>query len=101
MKEIGKITKYQHVTSQVQKLWNVKGTVIPVIVGTLETISEELENHLKTIDIPIVISCLQNAALLGTVFILRRVPGISESMAYLSDIQAFFSLHAMVMLYPK
>ena len=57
VKEIGKITKYQHMILQVHKLWNVKSTVIPVVVGTLETVSEELENHLKTIDIPIVISC--------------------------------------------
>ena len=35
------------------------------------TVREELENHLKTTRIPIVISCLQKAALLSTAFILR------------------------------
>ena len=62
-----------------QKLWNVKATVIPIVVGALGTVSEELEDHLKTIAIPIVISCLQTAALIGTDFMLRRVLGISES----------------------
>ena len=62
-----------------QKLWNVKATVIPIVVGALGTVSEELENHLKTIAIPIVIGCLQTAALIGTDFMLRRVLGISES----------------------
>ena len=60
-------------------MWDVKATVIPILVGVLGTVSEELENHLKTIGIPIVISCLQKTALLGTAFILRRVLGISES----------------------
>ena len=43
------------------------------------TVREELENHLKTTGIPIVISCLQKAASLGTAFILRGgVLGILE-----------------------
>ena len=62
-----------------QKLWDVKATVIHIVAGALGTVGEELENHLKTIGIPIVISCLQKAALLGTTFILRRVLDISES----------------------
>ena len=60
-------------------LWNVKATVIPVVAGALGAVSEELMNHLKNNGIPIVISCLQKAALLGTTFIFRRVLGISES----------------------
>ena len=35
------------------------------------TVREELENHFKTTRIPIVVSCLQKAALLSTAFILR------------------------------
>ena len=35
-----------------QKLWDVKATVIPIVVGTLGTVSEELEkpskNHCNT-----------------------------------------------------
>ena len=74
-KELGN-TKYQDLRLKVQKLWDVKATVIPIVVGTLGTVSEELENHLKTTAIPIVISCLQKAALLGTAFI-RMVLNIS------------------------
>ena len=71
-------------------MWDVKSTVIPTVVGALETVNDELENHLKTIRIPIVISCLKKAALLGTTFILRRVLDILES-GKLSDVKAFFS----------
>ena len=59
VKELGKITKYQDLRLQVQQLWDVKAKVIPIVVGTLGTVCEELENHLKTIGIPIVIGCLQ------------------------------------------
>ena len=79
VKELEKISKYQDLRLQVQKLWDIKATVIPIVVGAFGTVSEELENHLKTIGIPIVISCLQKAALQGTAFILRRVLDISES----------------------
>ena len=79
VKDLEKITKYQDFRLQVQKLRDVKARVILIVAGALGTVSEELENHLKTIGIPIVISCLQKAALLGTAFILIRVLGISES----------------------
>ena len=64
---------------QNQKLWDVKATVIPIAVGALGTVSEEIENHLNIVWIPIVLSCLQKAALLGTAFILKRVLEISEN----------------------
>ena len=79
VKELEKITKYQDIRLRVQKLWDVNATVIPIVVGALGTVSEELESHLKAIGIPIVVSCLHKAALLGTAFILRRVLDISES----------------------
>ena len=53
--------------------------IIPILVGALGAVSEELKNHLKIIVIPIVLSCLQKAALLGTASILRRILDISES----------------------
>ena len=73
-----KITKYQDLRLQLQKLWDVKATVIPTVVGSLRMTSEELENHLKSIGIPIVVSSLQRTPLLETAFILRSVLGISE-----------------------
>ena len=60
-------------------MWGVKVTFILIVADALGTVCEEVENHLKTIGIPIVISYLQKAVLLGTAFILRRVLGISDS----------------------
>ena len=62
-----------------QELRDIKATAIPIAVGALETVSEELENHLKNIGILIVVTCLQKAALLVPAFIFMRVLGISES----------------------
>ena len=58
VKELKKITKYQDLRSQVQKLQDVKATVTPIVTGALGTVSEEVENHLKITGIPIVVSCL-------------------------------------------
>ena len=79
MKELEKITKYQDFQLHVQKLWDVKVAVILIVVGALETVTEELENHLKTIEISIFRGCLLKVALLGAAFIPRRVLNISES----------------------
>ena len=73
MNELEEIAKYQDSKLQMQKLWNVKATVITVAVNTSATLTEKLENHLKTVGIPIVISCL-----LRECSIARRVFGISE-----------------------
>ena len=48
VKELEKISKYQGLRLQVQRLWDVKATVIPVVTGDLGTVSEQLENHLNT-----------------------------------------------------
>ena len=47
VKELEEITKYQDLRLQVQKLWDVKATGIPIVVGVLGTASEKLGNHLK------------------------------------------------------
>ena len=58
------------------------------------TVSEELENQLKTIGIPIIISCLHKVALVGTAFILRRVLVISEVVN--SQMSRHFSHHIVM-----
>ena len=75
MKELGKITRTRMPGLAI--IGAVKTTVITVVIGALvDTVTEELENHLKAIVIPIVICFLQKAALLGITFIFWRVLGI-------------------------
>ena len=74
MKELGKITRTR--MPGLAFTGAVKATVILVVIDALDTVSEELENHLKAIVIPIVICFLQKAPLLGITFIFWRVLGI-------------------------
>jgi hypothetical protein len=39
-KEAKKILKYEDLTIEIQRMWNVKTNVIPVIIGTTGTISK-------------------------------------------------------------
>ena len=59
MKESEKMDKYQDLARELKKLWNMKVTVIPIIIGALSTVSkrlvqglEDLENKKTTRDHP-------------------------------------------------
>ena len=74
IKEQEKIDKYQDLKIELQKVWNVKVVVIPVVIGALGTM---LKNHyINQIDNPVDIISIQKTAILGTAYILRRVLGI-------------------------
>ena len=57
----------------IQKLWNEKADVVPIIIDTLFTTKKNLEKQMNKLNIPIAIPCLLKATLLGTVFVLRRL----------------------------
>jgi hypothetical protein len=72
-KEVEKITKYQDLKIEVERLWQKKAAVVPVVIGALGAIPRDLEKHLKTLGLDrISPSQLQKAALLGTAHILRK-----------------------------
>jgi hypothetical protein len=54
-------------------MWNVKATVIPVIIGATGTISKSLRQYLSNIPGKHEIEALQKTAILGTAHILRKV----------------------------
>ena len=47
-KEAEKILKYKDLTIEIQRMWNVKLNVIPVIIGATGTILKSLENTRAT-----------------------------------------------------
>ena len=72
-KELEKITRYQDLKIEVQRLWRKPAVVVPVVIGTLGAIPKNLGQHLEHLNIDkISISHLQKAALLGSAHILRR-----------------------------
>ena len=46
-KEVEKITKYHDLKNEVDRLWEKKTTVVPVVIGALEAIPRDLVKHLK------------------------------------------------------
>ena len=50
-KEKDKIEKYQDLGRELQKIWNVKVKIIPLVVGSLGAIPKQFGNRLKQIGI--------------------------------------------------
>ena len=72
-KEKDKIEKYQDLGRELQKIWNVKVKIIPLVVGTLGAIPQQLGNRLKEIGIAVRTAQVQKTVLLRTARILRKV----------------------------
>ena len=56
-----------------QKIWNVKVKIIPLVVGSLGAILKQFGNRLKQIGITVGTAQVQKTVLLGTTRILRKV----------------------------
>ena len=65
-KEKDKIEKYQDLGRELQKIWNVKVKIIPLVVGSLGIIPKQFGNRLKQIGITTGIAQVQKTVLLGT-----------------------------------
>ena len=72
-KEVEKILKYKDLTIEIQRIWNVKTKVIPVIIGATGTISKSFGKHVSNILGKHEVKELQKTAILGTAQILRKV----------------------------
>jgi len=72
-KEAGKILKYKDLTTEIQRMWNVKTRVIPVIIGATGTISKSFRKYVSNIPGKHEVKKLQKTAVLGTAHILRKV----------------------------
>jgi hypothetical protein len=74
-KEAEKILKYKHLKIEIQRMWNVKTRVIPVIIGGTGTISKSFRKYVSDIHVPgnHDVKELRKTAILGTAHILRKV----------------------------
>ena len=72
-KEAEKILKYKDLTTETQRMWNVKTKVIPVIIGATGTISKSLRKFVSNIPGKHEVKELHKTAILGTAHILRKV----------------------------
>jgi len=72
-KETEKILKYTDLTIEIQRMWNVKTKVMPVIIGATGTISNSLRKYVSNIPGKHEVKELQKTAILGTAHILRKI----------------------------
>jgi hypothetical protein len=72
-KEAEKILKYKNLTTEIQRMWNVKTKVIPVIIGATGTILKSFRKYVSNIPGNHEVKELQKTAILGTAHILRKV----------------------------
>ena len=72
-KKKDKIEKYQDLGRELQKIWNVKVKIIPLVVGSLGAVPKLFGNRLKQIGITAGTAQVQKTVLLGTARILRKV----------------------------
>jgi hypothetical protein len=72
-KEAEKILKYKDLTIEMQRMWNVKARVIPVVIGATGTLSKSFRKYVNNIAGNHDVKELQKTAILGTAHILRKV----------------------------
>ena len=73
LKESEKKDKYLDLARELKKLWNMKVTIVPIVIGALETINKGLLKGLEDLEVSEWIETIQTTALLRTARILRRV----------------------------
>jgi hypothetical protein len=72
-KEAEKKLKYKSLGIEIQRMWNLKCTVIPVIIGATGIVTKTLRKNLEAIPGKHSIDSLQQTAVLGTAHIIRKV----------------------------
>ena len=73
LKESEKKDKYLELARELKKLWNMKVTIVPIVIGTLGTITNGLLKDLEDLEIGGRVQTIQTTASLRTARILRRV----------------------------
>ncbi len=78
-KEHEKLEKYQGLKEELEKMWKVRATVVPVVIGALGAVTPKLGEWLQQIPGKTSEVSVQKSAVLGTAKILRRtlkLPGL-------------------------
>ena len=73
LKECEKRDKYLSFARELKKLWNMKVTLVPIVIGAFGTITKGLLKGLEDLEVGRWVEAIQMTALLRTARILRRV----------------------------
>jgi hypothetical protein len=72
-KESEKELKYNNLSIEIQRMWNMKCFVIPVIIGATGTVTRGLKKYLETIPEKHSVDSLQKKSCIGKSHIIRKV----------------------------
>ena len=72
-KEAEKKLKYKSLCIEIQRMWDLKCTIVPVIIGATGIVTRSLKKNLETIPGKHSIDSIQKTAILGTSHIIRKV----------------------------
>ena len=72
LKESEKKDKYLDFAREIKKLWNMKVTIVPIVIGAFGTVNKGLLKGLEDLEIGGGVETIQTTALLRTVRILTR-----------------------------
>jgi hypothetical protein len=72
-KKAGKKLKYKSLCIEIKRMWNLKCTIIPVIIGATGIVKRDLRKNLEFVPGKHSIVSLQKTAILGTSHIIRKV----------------------------
>ena len=73
LKESEKKDRYLDLARELKKLWNIKVTIVPIVIGAFGTITKGLLKGLEDLEVGGRVETIQMTALLKTAKILRRV----------------------------
>ena len=76
IKEVEKFSKYKDLEIEISKMWKMKTTTIPVVIGAPGVIKKGMRSNIEKIPGKISLEELQKITLLGTAHILRKVLSI-------------------------
>ena len=71
LKESEKKDKYHDLARELKKLWNIKVTIVPIVIGAFGTVTKGLLNELEDLEVEGRVETIETTALLKSVRILR------------------------------
>jgi adenylate cyclase len=72
-KEAEKKLKYMNLCIEIQRMWNLKCTIIPIVTGAIGIVTRRLKKNFEAVPGKHSIDSLQKTAILGTSHIIRKV----------------------------
>ena len=72
LKESEKKVKYLDFARELKKLWNIKVTIIPIVIGAFGTVTKELLKGLEDLEVGGWVEAIQTTALWRMARILKR-----------------------------